>query len=133
VEGDRLTLSEPLTLPLLGGDLVLDDVALVDLLRPTRHLATSVELHALSLAQLSRLLTLPPLEGELGGAFPTVRLTPTTLRVDGTGLLTLFGGTASVSNISGRTCSGATLACCSTPGSRGRPGTASPAPSTSAR
>lgn len=102
VEGDRLTLSEPLTLPLLGGDLVLDDVALVDLLRPTRHLATSVELRGLSLAQLSRLFALPPLQGELGGAFPTVRLTPTTLRVDGTGLLTLFGGTVSVRNISGR-------------------------------
>lgn len=102
VEADRLTLSEPLTLPLLGGDLVLDDVALVDLLRPTRHLATSVELRGFSLEQLSRLFSLPPLEGELGGSFPTVRLTPTTLRVDGTGLLTLFGGTVSVRNISGR-------------------------------
>jgi len=102
VEGDRLTLSEPLTLPLLGGDLVLDDVALVDILRPTRHLATSVELRGFSLEQLSRLFSLPPLEGELGGSFPSVRLTPTTLRVDGTGHLTLFGGTVSVRNISGR-------------------------------
>ena len=102
VEGDRLTLVEPLTLPVLGGSLELHDLALVDLLRPTRHLATSVELRDLSLEQLSRLLALPPLQGELGGAFPTVRLTPTTLQVDGAGLLTLFGGTVTIRNISGQ-------------------------------
>ncbi len=102
VEADRVTLDQGLAVPLFGGEVELEELALADLLRPTRHLATSVELRKISLAEASRLLGLPPLEGSLDGAFPRVRLTPTTLRVDGAGQLALFGGTVEVNAISGQ-------------------------------
>ena len=102
VEADRVTLDESLAIPLLGGQVELGELALADLLRPTRHLATSVELRGISLAEASRALGLLPLEGSLDGAFPRVRLTPTTLHVDGIGQLALFGGRVEVSAISGQ-------------------------------
>jgi hypothetical protein len=102
VEADRVTLDQSLAIPLLGGQVGLGELALADLLRPTRHLATSVELRGISLAEASRALGLPPLEGSLDGAFPRVRLTPTTLHVDGIGQLALFGGRVEVSAISGQ-------------------------------
>jgi hypothetical protein len=102
VEADRVTLDQSLAIPLLGGQVELGELALADLMRPTRHLATSVELRGISLAESSRVLGLPPLEGSLDGAFPRVRLTPTTLHVDGIGQLALFGGRVEVSAISGQ-------------------------------
>jgi len=102
VEADRVTLDQSLAIPLLGGQVELGELALADLLRPTRHVATSVELREISLAEASRALGLPPLEGSLDGAFPRVRLTPTTLHVDGIGQLALFGGRVEVSAISGQ-------------------------------
>jgi hypothetical protein len=102
VEADRVTLDQSLPIPLLGGQVELGELALADLLRTSRHLATSVELRGLSLAEASRALGLPLLEGSLDGAFPLVRLTPTTLHVDGVGQLALFGGRVEVSAISGQ-------------------------------
>jgi hypothetical protein len=102
VDADRVTLDQSLAIPLLGGQVELGELALADLVRPSRHLATSVELRGLSLAEASRALGLPLLEGSLDGAFPLVRLTPTTLHVDGVGQLALFGGRVEVSAISGQ-------------------------------
>jgi hypothetical protein len=101
VEADRVTLDQSLTIPLLGGQVELGELALADLVRPSRHLATSVQLREISLAEASRTLGLPPLEGSLDGSFPRVRLTPATLHVDGIGQLALFGGRVEVSAISG--------------------------------
>jgi hypothetical protein len=101
VLGDTVMVIGSLEVPLLGGKVVLDHVELAELVRPSRHLAASVGLHDISLSEMSRALGLPPLEGDVSGRFPTVRFSNGILFADGTGELSLFGGTVTVSDIAG--------------------------------
>jgi hypothetical protein len=102
VQGDTIRLDQPLELHLLGGRLDLEQVALAEWSRPTRHLGFAVRLEDLSLGELADSLGIFPLEGALSGIFPTVRLTENRLSVDGGGRIELFGGEVEVFEISGR-------------------------------
>ena len=99
--GDTVTVIGSLDLPFFGGEVVLDHVELAELVRPSRHLAASVGLHDIGLSEMSRALGLPPLEGDVSGRFPRVRFSNGILAVDGTGELSLFGGTVTMSDIAG--------------------------------
>jgi len=102
VKGDTIRLDQPLELQVLGGRLELEQVALAEWSRPTRHLGFAVRLEDLSLSALADSLGIFPLEGALSGFFPTVRLTENRLSVDGGGKIELFGGDVEVFDISGR-------------------------------
>jgi hypothetical protein len=101
MSGDTITAGDRLSLPLLGGEVHLDQLTLAELLGPNRRLETAVRLDRISLAAISQALDIVPLDGELQGAFSKILLTGTNLRVEGDGQLSLFGGTVTVSDISG--------------------------------
>jgi hypothetical protein len=87
--------------PFLGGVLGFEALTLAEALRPSWHLRTAILLHQVSLGELSQAFGLFALEGEMEGYFPDVRLTHRTLRVEGGGEFSLFGGVLRVSDISG--------------------------------
>jgi len=101
VLGDTVTAMGGLHLPVLGGEVVLENVELAELTRSSRHLAASVELLRISLTEVARAVGLPPLEGDVAGRFPRVRFSNGVLTVDGTGELSLFGGTVTMRDIAG--------------------------------
>ncbi len=99
--GDSVTLADDLHLPVFGGEIVLENAGFADLARSSRHLTAAVGLHRISLAELSRMLGLPPLEGDVTGRFPRVLYSDGILTVDGTGELAVFGGTVTMRDITG--------------------------------
>jgi hypothetical protein len=101
VLGDTIKLIGSLVIPFLRGEVALEGVELAELARPSRHLAASVGLHGISLTEVAGAVGLPPLEGDVSGRFPRVRFGDGVLTVDGTGELSLFGGTVTVSGIAG--------------------------------
>lgn len=101
VEGDSAALEARLTVPLLGGRVHLDRLTLVELLRPGRGMAAALRLDGIQLAEVSRALDLFPLEGEVSGEFPHVRLIGDSLQVDGGGRVSVFGGEVEIHGISG--------------------------------
>ncbi len=102
VEADAVGLEEAIRLDVLGGALTLERLTLNQLLRPDRHLESGIELAGLSLERISEELELIPLDGALNGHLTGVRLSPSTLRVDGGGVIEAFGGTVEVRDISGQ-------------------------------
>jgi hypothetical protein len=101
VLGDTVTVTGGLHLPVFGGEVVFENVEFAELARPGRHLAASVGLYRISLAKVAQTLGLPPLEGDVAGRFPRVRFSNGILAVDGTGELTLFGGTVTMREMAG--------------------------------
>ncbi len=101
VLGDTVTAIGGLHLPVFGGEVVLENIELAELARSSRHLAASVGLYRISLAKVARTLGLPSLEGDVAGQFPRVRFSNGILTVDGTGDLSLFGGTVTMRDIAG--------------------------------
>jgi hypothetical protein len=101
MSGDTITAGDRLSLPLLGGEVHLDQLTMAELLGANRRLETAVRLDRISLAAISQALDIVPLDGELQGAFSKILLTGSNLWVEGDGRLSLFGGTVTVSDISG--------------------------------
>ncbi len=102
VEADSVGLEKPIALAVLGGAVHLERLTLRQLLRPGRHLESSVELSGIRLETISEQLGLIPLEGALGGRLAGVRLSPAKLSVDGGGEIEVFGGHVRVRDISGQ-------------------------------
>lgn len=102
VRADTLELEQAVTVPFLGGSLTFRELALADLARETRHLASALELDGVSLARATESLGLLPLEGELRGTFPRVRVGDGSFRMEGDGTFQVFGGSLTVRDISGR-------------------------------
>ncbi len=102
VEADSVGLEKPVALSVLGGSVTLERLTLRQLLRPSRHLESGIELAGIRLERLSEELELIPLEGALNGRLAGVRLSPSTLVVDGGGEIEAFGGTVAVRDISGQ-------------------------------
>jgi hypothetical protein len=101
IEADSVALEEPLAVPMLGGGLGFERLRLADALRPSRRLVTSMLVHAIDLAEVSKAFGLPPLEGTADGYFPRIELTGPTLKVDGGGGVDLFGGRIDIGDIAG--------------------------------
>jgi hypothetical protein len=100
--GDSLRIAGRLTVPLLGGELTLDEPTFDELSKPSRHLRTGIALEGVSLQQLSEAAGLFPLEGTVRGSFPRVRLTRELLETEGDARFELFGGDLVVSGVRGR-------------------------------
>ena len=101
VLGDSVTLADDLHVPVFGGEVVLENAGFADLARSSRPLTAAVGLHRIRLAEVSRTLGLPPLEGDVTGRFPRVLYSNGLLTVDGTGELAVFGGTVTMRDIAG--------------------------------
>ncbi|MEX1312046.1 MAG: hypothetical protein AB1Z65_16625 [Candidatus Sulfomarinibacteraceae bacterium] len=101
VLGDSVTMVGDLHVPVFGGEIVLENAGFADLARTSRYLTAAVGLHRISLADLSRTLGLPPLDGDVTGRFPRVLYSNGILTVDGTGELAVFGGTVTMRDIAG--------------------------------
>jgi hypothetical protein len=101
VQGDTVSLEASQSIPLLGGEVVFNRMTLAGLVGEDRRLEAGIVLAGLQLAELSRAMAWPSFEGELAGSLPRVVLSPTRLKVDGGGEISLFGGTVKISDISG--------------------------------
>jgi hypothetical protein len=101
VHADSVGLEQPLRIPLMGGTLHLERLTLAEAARDGRHVESSVRLDRLRLRALTESLGVFPLDGELDGLLPRVRMTRTKLLVDGGGEISVFGGTIEVRDISG--------------------------------
>ena len=99
--GDTVTMVGDLRLPVFGGEVVLENAGFAELARSSRYLTAAVGLHRISLAEVSRTLGLPPLDGDVTGRFPRVLYSNGILTVDGTGELAVFGGTVTMRDIAG--------------------------------
>jgi len=99
--GDSVTMVGDLQLPVFGGEIVFENAGFADLGRSSRYLTAAVGLHRISLAEVSRTLGLPPLEGDVTGRFPRVLYSNGILKVDGTGELAVFGGKVTMRDIAG--------------------------------
>jgi hypothetical protein len=99
---DSIRIVGRLTVPLLDGELTLDEPTFAELLKPSRHLETGIALEGLSLSRLSEAAGLFPLEGTVRGSFPRVRLTRKRLETEGDARFELFGGELVVSRVRGR-------------------------------
>lgn len=101
IVADGVALVEPLTSDFFGGTLTLESLGLARLLSDHPVLESGLRWTSLQIDQLSELLGWVPLGGTLDGYLPRLRLTGGELEVDGIGEVRLFGGSATVSDISG--------------------------------
>ncbi len=82
----------PFTLPLLGGRLHLEKLRVTGLRRGDPEATGGARLEALDLAQLSRALEWPPLEGRLDAVVPRLHYRDGRLVLEGELVVKLFGG-----------------------------------------
>ncbi|WP_457667861.1 hypothetical protein [Thiolapillus sp.] len=83
---------EPVSLPLLGGSLRLDDLRLGGLLSDDPGWQARAKLQDIQLGALSRSLGWPALEGSLQASIPRLHYRDALLRMDGELLVDVFGG-----------------------------------------
>lgn len=102
VRADTIELGRPIEFRLLGGSARLERLRLLELLRPSRRIVSSVRLERVALAPLSELLALPKLDGTLDGFFPSIEIGATEFESEGGGEIAAFGGTIRVRDLSGR-------------------------------
>ena len=101
VEADTVRLEEDVEVDVLGGELTLEGLSVVDWSRASRFMRFALRLDELGLEPLTAALGSFPLEGTVGGYFPTVRVTQDRMVVDGGGAIDVFGGRLAVFDISG--------------------------------
>ncbi|MBP7147424.1 MAG: hypothetical protein KBD01_07750 [Acidobacteria bacterium] len=102
IAGDTVTMRGSITVPVLDGGLLLENVALADVLSPQRSLQLGLFVGGIELGQLSKAVGLPPLSGEVDAQFPRIAVTGGTVEVDGGGKVEIFGGEVTLGNISAR-------------------------------
>ena len=83
---------QPLTIPLLGGRLMLHDLDMTGLLDGSLAWETRADLDDLQLLELSRAMGWPDLQGKLQAAIPRVHYQDAILRMEGELRLEVFGG-----------------------------------------
>lgn len=101
-EGDAVRLEETVEVALLGGELAFERLGLRRLLGGEAELLAGLRWSGVDLERVSEVLGILPLEGTLDGQVPSVRLRGGVLEVDGSGEISLFGGTARIYDVSGR-------------------------------
>jgi hypothetical protein len=100
--GDRVTLVEPLVVPLLEGAFAVDSFALQGALMAgdAPRWSASASLRDISLEALTRALELPPFDGSLQGQLTDLRYAGQVLEVGGELSLAAFGGNIAVDGLS---------------------------------
>lgn len=89
---DRLNLLQPLSQPVLGGELRLNQFALAGLGEKNLRFEFNGELKAISLQQLTKNLDLPTLDSQLSGKIPSLRYEDARLTLTEALQLQVFGG-----------------------------------------
>lgn len=98
-DGDALALSAPAAVPLLGGQLLLQRMALYPGAGKGSRLVASLALAGVDLGQLSGALGWPAFRGTLGGALPDLRVGQGRIALDGGLSLNVFGGFVDVTRL----------------------------------
>ncbi|HVS13889.1 MAG TPA: hypothetical protein VMV46_08195 [Thermoanaerobaculia bacterium] len=101
VRGDRVSLRDRLSVPLFGGVVELDALALEGALGGRPALEAGVQVAGLDLRQATEAFGLFPLEGRVDAGFPRVTLSEGRLETDVEGSVSIFGGRAEVTELSG--------------------------------
>lgn len=99
VHGERIELEQALDVPLLGGHVVLERLALRRLLQPDRSFECALRVSGIQLPRLAEDLGLFPLEGTVEAYLPQVRLQGDSLEIAGGGRVDLFGGFVEVGDL----------------------------------
>ena len=92
VTPNAVRLAEPLSVPVLGGAFVLNELEALQLGSSTPQVNLGFALRELDLGRLSQALGWPPLRGTMGGALPVVRIENDEIRSDGEIRVQVFGG-----------------------------------------
>lgn len=95
--GKQIRLLDTVTVPMLGGRIVLRGLEARGLEAEERFWRLEAAVEAISLQQASEALQWPPLEGSLNGRIPSIRLERGELSLDGLLTAEVFGGSLSVS------------------------------------
>ena len=98
-DGAALALSAPVSIPLLGGNLLLQHLALYPGASKGARLVASLALAGVDLGQLSGALGWPAFRGTLGGALPDLRVGQGRIALDGGLSLNVFGGFVDVTRL----------------------------------
>ncbi len=98
-DGTALALSAPASIPLLGGNLLLQHLALDPGASKGSRLVASLALAGVDLGQLSGALGWPAFRGTLGGALPDLRVGQGRIALDGGLSLNVFGGFVDVTRL----------------------------------
>ena len=92
VTPNAVRLAEPLSVLVLGGAFVLNELEALQLGSSTPQVNLGFALRELDLGRLSQALGWPPLRGTMGGALPVVRIENDEIRSDGEIRVQVFGG-----------------------------------------
>ena len=96
---NSVRLATPLSVPVLGGTFVLNDLEASQLDGPQPQAHLGFALRDLDLGQLSLALGWPPLRGTMRGEIPDVQIANGDIRSDGDIRVQVFGGQAQVRNL----------------------------------
>jgi hypothetical protein len=88
----KVTLEQPVELPLMQGTLYIDQLHAKDLLSDTPQWSTSAQVKDISLQALAEAFEWPPMEGALHGTIPSVHYQKKRLGLDGELVVDVFGG-----------------------------------------
>lgn len=97
--GTSLHLLEPVTIPVLDGELRIDEFAMRQVGTPQRTWLFRGGLMPISMGSFSKAMGWPPLAGKLAGRVPQVTYKDGTITMDGTLQAEVFNGTVTVSNL----------------------------------
>jgi hypothetical protein len=97
---NTLIFKEDISLPVMGGDIILKNIFYSDILSPERQLRLAVDIKNIDLELAGASFALPRFSGRLSGAAPLVRLSQNRLFTNGEIVLDLFGGKMKVADLS---------------------------------
>ncbi len=97
---NALVIRDDLSIPLLGGRMILKDILYENLPYPNRKLTLSIIPEQFDLARLSAALGMPRFNGVLSGVIPRARFEGRRLSTEGEIRLSLFGGEMRIGEIS---------------------------------
>jgi hypothetical protein len=98
-QGASLRLLEPATIPVLDGELRIDEFAMQQIGTLQRTWVFRGGLMPISMESFSKVMGWPPLAGKLAGRVPQVTYKDGTITMDGTLRMEVFNGTVTVENL----------------------------------
>ena len=96
---NAVRLAGPLSVRVLDGTFVLNELEVAHLAGPQRQATLGFAFREIALARLSQALGWPPLQGSMGGNVPTVQIANGEIRSDGEMRAQVFGGQLEMRNL----------------------------------
>jgi len=97
---NNLTFSRDVTVPVLGGDIIIRNISFNNIFSPERQLGFSLDIKNIDLGQASVAFSLPRFTGKVSGAIPGATLYQNKLLAYGEINMDLFGGSVRISDLS---------------------------------